>query len=111
MDFARVNQGRSLALPRFVLGEFWHGAMKAGHDRARVEDLPRIGLEINDAGPAIPHYARLCAQALEEGFFAQVGQNDFWIAAVGISLELPLVSRNRRHFDKFRDLPLKSLTD
>jgi len=111
MDFARANQGRSLALPWVVLGEFWHGAIKAGHDRERVQAFLRIGLEINDAGPVIPHYARLCVQAQEEGFYAQVGQNDFWIAAVSIALDLPLVSRNRRHFDKFRDLRLKSLTD
>ena len=111
MDFARANPGRVLGLPWTALGEFWHGARRAGHDPQRVEAFLRLGLPVCDAGPAIPYYAQLCAQAQEGGYYEQIGQNDLWIAAVSLSLRLPLVTRNRRHFHKIADLRLQSLTD
>ena len=111
VDFARANSGRVLGLPWIVLGEFWHGAQRAGHDPQRVEAFLRLGLPVCDAEPVIPHYARLCAQAQKDGFYEQVGQNDLWIAAVSICQRLPLVTKNRRHFSKIENLRLQSLTD
>lgn len=111
VEFARANQGRILGLPWVVIGEFWHGAIRAGHDRGRVEEFLRIGLPIHDAGAVVPFYVRACVQSQEDGFYGNIGQNDLWIAAVSLSLQLPLVTRNRRHFHRIRDLHLQSLTD
>ncbi len=111
MDFARANQGRAIGLPWVVIGEFWHGALRARHQRQMVEEFLRIGLPIVDAGPVVPFYARVCMRAQEDGFYGHIAQNDLWIAAASLSLGLPLVSRNRRHFDKIHGLRLQSLTD
>ncbi len=111
VDFARANSGCVLGIPWIVLGEFWHGAKRAGHDPRRVESFLQLGLPVCDAAPVIPYYARLCAKAQDDGFHGRIGQKDLWIADVCLSLRLPLVSRSRRHFNKFADLRLQSLTD
>lgn len=111
VDFARANSGRVFGIPWIVLGEFWHGAMRAGHDQQRVESFLGLGLPVCNAEPVVFYYAKLCTQAQEDGYYNQIGQNDLWIAATSLSLQLPLVTRNRRHFYKIRDLRLQSLTD
>ena len=37
LDFATGNPGKTLGIPWVVRGEFWHGAVRAGHDPAEVE--------------------------------------------------------------------------
>jgi predicted nucleic acid-binding protein len=59
----------------------------------------------------VPVYARICCQAQESGFYADIGQNDLWIAATALSLRLPLVTRNRRHFYQIEGLRLEVLSD
>ncbi len=111
VDFARNNSSLILGLPWVVLGEFWHGAKRAGHDERKVEEFLRIGLPLYDTELVIKNYAKMCAEAQSEGFYGEIGQNDLWIAAVSICYQLPLVSRNRRHFYRIQNLRLQSLTD
>jgi len=40
-----------------------------------------------------------------------VGQNDLWIAATALALQKPLITRNRRHFDKIKGLRFQALLD
>ncbi len=106
-SFARRHSAKSLGIPWVVLGEFWHGAIRAGHDTARVEDFLGIGVPILDAGSAVESYARICAQLQDTGHYRDIGQNDLWIAAVAINHNLPLVTRNQRHFREIKDLKLE----
>ena len=107
VSFARRHSAKSLGIPWVVLGEFWHGAIRAGHDIARVEGFLGIGVPILDAGSAVESYGRLCAQLQDSGHYRDIGQNDLWIAAVAISQNLPLVTRNQRHFREIKGLKLE----
>jgi predicted nucleic acid-binding protein len=109
VSFAKSNSHRSLILPWVVLGEFWHGALMAGHDPEIVERFLAKGLPSNDACAVVPAYARICKQLQESGFYKNIGQNDLWIAAVGITRDAPLVTRNCRHFEKIAGLKLEVL--
>ena len=82
------------------MGEFWHGAERAGHEKATVEAFLQIGLPLLDPEPVIPVYARICANLQEKNIIAYraIGQNDLWIAATALASEKPLVTRNRRYF-------------
>lgn len=111
MDFGRSNSHRVLGLPWVVLGEFWHGATRAGHQPQLVSAFLELGMPIWDASAAIPFYARVCSQAQEAGFYGDIGQNDLWIAAVAMANGLPLVSRNQRHFGKIEGLKLVALQE
>jgi len=107
--FARSHAGQTLGLPWVVMGEFWHGAIRAGHDRQRVEQFLAIGLPILDPRPVVPVYASVCAALQDDPAYPQIGQNDLWIAATAIACGCPLVTRNRRHFGKIDGLRLEVL--
>jgi predicted nucleic acid-binding protein len=109
MDFARRHPEKSLGLPWIVLGEFWHGALRAGHDAGAVNDFLSIGLPLLDPAPVIPAYAELCARTQSTPGYREIGQNDLWIAAVCLATGKPLISRNRRHFDRIENLRIEVL--
>jgi predicted nucleic acid-binding protein len=102
VDFAAANSRKSLGLPWVVLGEFWHGATRAGHDPALVRGFLSVGLALLETELVIPVYADICARLQGTKAYHQIGQNDLWIAAASIAYAKPLVSRNERHF---RDIP------
>lgn len=110
-DYAAANPGRSVGLPWVVLGEFWHGALRVGHDPERVRAFLSIGLPLLDPGPVIPVYARVCARLQGQPGWGEIGQNDLWIAATSIAFDKPLLSRNRRHFGEIEGLRLEVLTE
>jgi len=108
LDFATGNPVKTLGIPWVVRGEFWHGAVRAGHDPAEVEHFLSLGLPLDDAAAAVPVYARIAA-ALQErhpDVYQGIGQNDLWIASVAVQTGLPLLTRNRRHFDHVEGLVL-----
>lgn len=109
MNFAKANARKSLGLPWIVLGEFWHGARRAGHDPEEVRAFLELGLPILDAGSAIPVYAEICAdlQSRETKVWREIGQNDLWIAAVALAHGVPLVTRNTRHFGEIEGLRIQ----
>jgi predicted nucleic acid-binding protein len=104
--FAEDNPSLSVAIPWVVLGEFWHGAVKAGHDPEAVRRFLSLGLPLNDTEAVVPVYARICASLQDKGVYRKIGQNDLWIAATSVAFEKPLVSRNRRHFEEVEGLQL-----
>jgi predicted nucleic acid-binding protein len=110
-SFANRNADQSIGLPWVVLGEFWHGAEKAKHDPERVRQFLSIGLPILNAELVIPIYARLCSSLQDQPSYKLVGQNDLWIAATALALQKPLITRNRRHFDKIKGLRFQALLD
>lgn len=109
VEYARSNAHKTLGLPWVVLGEFWHGANSAGDDPDRVRAFLAIGLPMLDTEPAIQAYAGLCARMMKTPGYREIGQNDLWIAAVCLAHGLPLVSRNKRHFDRIKGLRLEVL--
>ncbi|MEZ5277042.1 MAG: type II toxin-antitoxin system VapC family toxin [Opitutaceae bacterium] len=105
--FASANAGRSLGIPWVVMGEFWHGSLRAGHDPEKVREFLSIGIPIHDAQPAVPCYARICAALQTTKAWKEIGQNDLWIAATALAESKPLVTRNRRHFHRIDGLQLE----
>lgn len=108
-SFAMSNQGKSLGIPWVVLGEFQHGATRAGHPQERVDEFLALGIPMMDPSPVIPAYATLCASIQREPWWREMGQNDLWIAACALSAGLPLVTRNHRHFGKIAGLQVLAL--
>jgi len=106
--FASLHSGEVLGIPWVVLGEFWHGARRAGHDVSEVERFLSLGLPLMDAKSAISHYAGVCAdlQNRDSGTYGRIGQNDLWIAATACAHDLPLVTRNQRHFGEIPGLKI-----
>jgi len=107
--YAAANSSKSLGIPWIVLGEFWHGSVRAGHDVKTVSEFLAVGLSIIDPVPVIPVYARICAKIQFEPVYKLIGQNDLWIASVAVALDKPLLSRNRRHFESIPNLRLEVL--
>jgi len=108
MDFAGTHSSSVLGIPWVVLGEFWHGAIRAGHDEQEVARFLELGTLLLDPEPVVQTYGKICA-GMQEGdvrSYREIGQNDLWIAAVAIHHDRPLVSRNRRHFEKIAGLNL-----
>ena len=108
MDFAGAHGSSVLWIPWIVLGEFWHGAIRAGHDEQEVARFLELGTLLLDPEPVVQAYGKICAAMQEEDArsYREIGQNDLWIAAVAIHHDRPLVSRNRRHFGKISELKL-----
>ena len=93
-SFARSHLEMRIGLPWVVLGEFWHGAVRAGHDPSTVSEFLALGIPILETEPTIQAYAHLCANLQDTLGYKQIGQNDLWIAAVSIASALPLVIKN-----------------
>jgi predicted nucleic acid-binding protein len=108
-SFARAHSSRSLGVPWIVQGEFWHGAIRAGHDPERVRNFLSIGILLNDAEPVIPFYARICAALQDSPGYRSIGQNDLWIGAVAVAFAVPVVTKNLRHFDQIEGLRVEAL--
>jgi tRNA(fMet)-specific endonuclease VapC len=107
--FAETHARKTLVFSWVVLGEFWHGATRAGHDPGQVAAFLELGIPYVDATPAIRAYGDLCAGLQSTQAYQEIGQNDLWIAAVALALKRPLVSRNTRHFDKVPGLEVIAL--
>jgi predicted nucleic acid-binding protein len=111
LAFANANPGKALGIPWVVRGEFWHGAVRAGHAADEVEHFLALGLPLDDPAEVVMIYARVAA-ALQErhpDIYQRIGQNDLWIAAVAVQAGLPLLTRNRRHFERIEGLSLQLL--
>jgi predicted nucleic acid-binding protein len=106
---AMANSSKSLGIPWVVIGEFWHGAIRAGHDEQVVREFLGIGIALMDPAPSIPFYAKTCAALQADPVYRLIGQNDLWIASVALAMQKPLVTRNRRHFGNIPGLNLEVL--
>lgn len=109
VDFAKANANLSLGIPWVVAGEFWHGATRAGHDPEQVTRFLSIGIPLMETEAVVPVYARLCSRLQDTEGYRSIGQNDLWIAALSLTYEKPLVSRNSRHFQMIEGLELKAV--
>ena len=111
LTFANAHPDAALGVPWTVLGEFWHGAIRAGHDGEQVQAFLMLGIPLMDPAPVVPQYARLCADLQEKDVYRAIGQNDLWIASVALAVSKPLVSRNMRHFGHMEGLSCMALAE
>lgn len=113
LGFASPRPDATLGIPWVVLGEFWHGAKRAGHDPGEVSRFLDLGQPVWDTRDTVLIYAEVCTELQQNAprEYHQIGQNDLWIAATARSLECPLVTRNTRHFGAIQNLKLVALQD
>jgi predicted nucleic acid-binding protein len=108
MEFAADHRSRILGIPWVVLGEFWHGAIRAGHAGDEVRRFLGLGIHLVAPEDVITVYGQVCTRLQKDDAsgYRAIGQNDLWIAATAVHHDRPLVSRNRRHFEKVAGLKL-----
>lgn len=96
-----VLVGRTVCITFISVGEFYKGAYRAGwrpQRLARLEEWMRNVVVLPyDAGVART-WGRVAADLENQG--QPISENDVWIAACCIRHGLPLVTLNRRHFQR-----------
>jgi tRNA(fMet)-specific endonuclease VapC len=92
------------------VGEIYFGAGKKGWSRKTlstfVERLKAVVVVPSDHH-VCREYGKLKAGLQQAGIV--VADNDLWIAACALRHSIPLISNNRRHFEKVPGLQLISL--
>ena len=103
-----VEQKR-VALSFVSVGELYYGAYKNRWASARLDDLTdrlrSVAIVPYDIS-VCKVYADIRARLEVKG--QRIEDNDLWIAACAIRHSIPLISNNRKHFERVPDLPLIS---
>lgn len=107
--YAKRVAGKLIALSFVTVGELIFGARKRSWGTAKIADLER---RLRGA-VIVPYdrllcdtYGRLKAETRAAGI--TVGDNDMWIAASAVRHNVPLITHNRRHFERIPALVLIS---
>ena len=107
--YRRHLVGKSAAVSPITAGEVLFGAMRRGWSARRIEELKeklRGYLLLDSDFQVCLIFAELKAQLHAEGRVLE--DNDLWIAAFALRYSIPLVSNNRRHFERIAGLMLIS---
>jgi tRNA(fMet)-specific endonuclease VapC len=98
--FLEANPDSQLFITFTIAGELAAGPRIV--DRSRWEQL-LAPFEILSCSPEVSwRYGRLHRYLKENGLL--IAANDLWIAATALAHDLPLVTRNSRHFARVPDL-------
>ncbi len=109
--YRRKVQGKNLCVSFVTVGELLFGAYKGGWTEAKIEGMKgRLRSVV-----IVPYdyllcqtYASLKSELRRVHKGLCIADNDFWIAACAVRHSIPLVTNNRRHFDKIPGLILIS---
>jgi len=102
--FAVVAPTEPLFMPLVVLGELLKGALKSADPpkhQAKIMALLKVVAVLNPDSATAEHYARASVALEAKGM--PIPENDLWIAAVALELDLPLATRDA-HFDRVEGL-------
>jgi predicted nucleic acid-binding protein len=103
-DFLEAHQDARLHVTFTIAGELAAGASLSHRDRWKTFIAPfRI----------LPTYEEVAWQYGQSYRYLQgvgllIGSNDLWIAATALAYDMPLATRNRRHFRRVPGLKLAS---
>lgn len=106
--FARAAPG-SLGISIVTWGELCFGAAKSSDParaRSLLEDFARAVGVLDLPAAAGRHYGDVRAELQRAG--TPIGNNDLWIAAHALALDVPLVSNNTREFERVPGLKLEN---
>ena len=108
--FERLRPGQ-LVMSAITHGELSYGARKSNQSSKAlaqleelIQDVPVTDLD-SSAGQA---YGEIRARLEQQG--CPIGNNDLWIAAHAVSLNLTLVTNNEREFKRIPGLSLENWT-
>lgn len=102
--FALVAPDEPLFIPLVVLGEIRKGALKSANpvrQNERIDELLKTIGVIHPDLEAADVYARTAVQLESKG--RPIPENDVWIAAAALQLDMPLAARDL-HFDEVEGL-------
>jgi tRNA(fMet)-specific endonuclease VapC len=102
-------KGKTVAISFVTVGEFYFGAEKKKWSGKTLSNF----LERLKAVVIVPYDIELCKtygklKASLQGAGVSVSDNDLWIAACAVRHSIPLISNNRKHFEKIPGLHLIS---
>ena len=97
-NFLRQHLDAPLYTSRVCWAEFAEGCVAPGDVQAGLHLFTVIEIDENIAWIA----SRVARELKPAG--AHIGDNDIWIAATALAHDLPLVSRNLRHFARVNNL-------
>jgi tRNA(fMet)-specific endonuclease VapC len=104
--FAITLPAEELYIPLFVLGELRKGAIKSGsptRNHALIDDLLKVVAVIDPDSATAEVYATTAANLERAG--TPIPENDIWIAAAALELDMPLATRDA-HFSRIPGLTL-----
>ncbi len=103
------TEGKRIALSFITIGELYFGARKSNWSEDRIGDLADRLRSV----AIVPYDIEVCkvygeikAKLVLAG--KRIEDNDLWIAACAIRHSIPLVSNNRKHFERVPGLILVS---
>lgn len=102
--FQLVAVDEPLFMPLVALGELWKGALKSADPtkhQAKITALLKVVAVLNPDSATAEHYARAAVSLEAKG--QPIPENDLWIAAVALELDMPLATRDA-HFDRIEGL-------
>ena len=107
--YAKRVANKLVAVSFVTVGELLFGAKKRNWGAAKIADLERR----LRAAVIVPYdrllcdtYGRLKAETRTAGIV--VADNDMWIAASSVRHNIPLITHNRKHFERIPDLAVIS---
>lgn len=110
--YEALTEGRTGYLPFVVVGELLY---RVEHRRwgparrARLEGFLEKYIVVHSAPDIVQIWAALRASAARRG--QVIERQDAWIAAVALTLDLPLVTHNRDHFSPIPELHIITSPD
>ncbi|MBN4059392.1 PIN domain-containing protein [Dehalococcoides mccartyi] len=98
-------EGLTAAISFQTVAELLFGAYKRGFGKAKLDSLQNeirryYTVPFNIA--VIDHWARVRAEL--SAFGQMIDDRDLWIAATALALGAPILTHNRRHFDRIAGL-------
>jgi predicted nucleic acid-binding protein len=106
--FARTHSGQTIGICWVVLGEFLSGSIIAGQEALGADFFVGRYPVLHSSETVVKTYASLYARL--KGKNQLLGSNDLWIAACASDAGIPLVTRNRREYDRIPDLKVLDYT-
>lgn len=109
--FEQLEMGE-VGMSLITYGELFYGAQKSHHAQKNLVILEKL---INLIVPQIlplhtgDHYGKVRSKLEKEGL--PIGNNDLWIVAHALALNITLVTNNTREFSRVPDLKLENWVD
>ncbi len=104
--YSKHVRGKTVTISFITVGELWFGATKRNWGVKKIRALEQRLRSV----VVVPYDSELCKTyakvraSLPPG--VSVAPNDLWIAACAIRYGIPLVSNNKKHFEKIPGLTL-----
>jgi tRNA(fMet)-specific endonuclease VapC len=108
--FARLGQGE-MVISVVAYGELYFGAMRSNQRERAVAYLDEMvqGIAVESLSSSVgQRYGEIRATLEKQG--RQIGNNDLWIGAHAMALNVTLVTNNEREFSRIAGLRLENWT-